>query len=275
MSPRFFHIYRNTPLGRENLLQSLYFCKMLKCDPIVYIPQFTKFLIYFDREAVQVDLDRSYLSFPESAKSNASMIIEEAGFKPEFFIPEEKTATNLPDVTKDFDYMCCPRTISEYYSKIGLGHIGMKVRKIVNSASFPVLIPGAVFKPWNSVTVFFGGSANSLNALRLGLTMSLNSGKDLRVVTFQEKDKSKDYYRQILEDKGLLTIGSQKFSSWDFYPEELLEQSLFNIAHDSILVLGAYGHGIIKEVIFGSVMEKIQSIMPNNMLIAGPNYFMS
>jgi hypothetical protein len=36
--------------------------------------------------------------------------------------------------------------------------------------------------------------------------------------------------------------------------------------------MGAYGHGIIKDIMFGSMMEKIQSTISNNLLIAGPKY---
>ena len=64
MEERLLHVFRNTPLGRETLLQSLYFCKTLDVSLQVYVPQSTQFLIYFDHDAVQVDLDGSYLTSP-------------------------------------------------------------------------------------------------------------------------------------------------------------------------------------------------------------------
>lgn len=272
MKPRLFHIFRNTPFGRETMLQSLYFCKMVNCEPIVYIPEFTKFLIYFDNDVVQVDLDRSYLESPETAVDNVSELIKGSGFEPKFFSSENKTASNLPDIPSDFDYMCCPRSISDLSSKIGLGFIGSRVRTIVQSARFPVLIPGNVFKPWESISVFFGGSKNSINAVRLGLTIAENSGKPFRLVTFKEKNQDRESYRQILKKESLLDLVESRLDSWDFFEKEKMDSMLFKIPHDSILVLGAYGHGIIKDMIFGSVMEKIQSIMPNNILVAGPLY---
>jgi nucleotide-binding universal stress UspA family protein len=39
-----------------------------------------------------------------------------------------------------------------------------------------------------------------------------------------------------------------------------------------LVILGAYGHGLIREFVFGSKMEQIQSIIPNNFLIVGPHY---
>jgi nucleotide-binding universal stress UspA family protein len=45
---------------------------------------------------------------------------------------------------------------------------------------------------------------------------------------------------------------------------------LYDVPHDALMVLGAYGHGVIKDLLFGSKMEKIQSTVTNNLLIAGP-----
>jgi hypothetical protein len=274
MKPRLFHIFRNTPFGRETILQSLYFCKLMDLSPVVYFPESDKFLMYFENEAIQIDLDSSYMKNTETAERNISEIVEEFKLTPVYLRSETKTATNLPDVKADFEYMTCPRTISDLSSKIGLGYIGSRVRKIVRSAQFPVLIPSAVFKPWKSVTVFFGGSVNSVNAMRLAITVSKSSGKPLKVITFKEKNKSVEDYENILKQARLFDLLEKNISSWDFYEISSMEKDLYQVPHDSILVLGAYGHGVIKDVLFGSVLEKIQAIMPNSMLIAGPKYCM-
>jgi nucleotide-binding universal stress UspA family protein len=44
------------------------------------------------------------------------------------------------------------------------------------------------------------------------------------------------------------------------------------VPHDALVILGAYGHGLIRNLVFGSKMENIQSTIPNNLLIVGPNY---
>jgi hypothetical protein len=167
--------------------------------------------------------------------------------------------------------MCCPRSISDLSSKIGLGHIGPRVRRIVQAARFPVLITSAVFKPWNSITVFFGGSLNAFKALRLGLRIARQSGKPLIMFTQTEKGDA-DYYRQAVADADLQADWERYGSEWLFFEDGSLEDNLFNVAHDALLVSGAYGHGLIKDIVFGSKMERIQSTMPNNMLIAGPKY---
>ena len=96
----------------------------------------------------------------------------------------------------------------------------------------------------------------------------------MKVITFKEKNKSAEDYENILKQAKLYELLEKNISSWDFYEISNMEKDLYQVPHDSILVLGAYGHGVIKDVLFGSVLERIQTIMPNSMLIAGPKYCM-
>ena len=146
MSTQLFHIFRNTPLGRETLLQSIYFSRQVKASPLVYIPESTKFLMYFENDVVQVDLDDSYLTSPATARGHAQDLLTQHQLEAHFYKPKHFTASTLPDIPTNFEYMCCPRSISDLSSKIGLGYIGPRVRRIVRSAHFPVLITSPVFK---------------------------------------------------------------------------------------------------------------------------------
>jgi hypothetical protein len=271
MAQKLFHIFRNTPLGRETLLQSIYFCKQIGVLPMVYIPEATKFLMYFENDVVQVDLDTSYLNHPETAVSHVAQLLTEAGIKPELFTPKNYTASTLPDIPTNFDFMCCPRSISDLSSKIGLGYIGPRVRRIVQAARFPVLITSPVFKPWTRIAVFFGGSANAINALRLGVR--IGSLTDLKIDVYTQVERKKpEAYRTILREKDLEAPLEKVLNQWTFFEKGRFEDNLYEVPHDALVILGAYGHGIIRDIMFGSMMEKIQSTIPNSMLIAGPNY---
>lgn len=271
MDFQLFHIFRNTPLGRETLLQSTYFCKMVGVTPVIYIPEQTKFLMYFDNDVVQVDLDESYLTAPDTATSHANEAVAQGGCMPIYLKPKNYTASTLPDIPTGFDFMCCPRSISDLSTKIGLGHIGPRVRRIVKSARFPVLITSPVYKPWKSISVFFGGSVNALNAFRLGLRVSRASGVPVTLFTQAEKGGRTDY-EKVIQDAGLAVELAENVQDWLFFKEGKFEENLYNVAHDALVVLGAYGHGIIRDIVFGSKMEKIQSTISNNLLIVGPNY---
>lgn len=272
METRLLHIFRNTPLGREILLQSTYFCKKVSAHPVIYIPKFIKFLMYFENDVAQIDLDGSYLIAPETAPDHAMEIVRSQGLPaPDFIEPKNFTASTLPDIPVNFDFMCCPRTISDLSSKIGLGYIGHRVRRIVQSARFPVLIASAVYKPWKSIAVMFGGSVNAVNALKLGLRISRLSGMPMDVFT-QLGKHSHEYYTDTIEQRGLSGELNQYLREWKVFESGDIETNLYAVPHDALVIMGAYGHGVIKEMIFGSVMEKVQTVLPNNLLIVGPRY---
>ena len=271
MENRLLHIFRNNPFGRETLLQSIYFCNKVGASPVIYIPKTTKFLMYFDNDVVQVDLDKSYLISPETALKRATELVEQGGISARFLDPKHFTASTLPDIHTNFDYMCCPRSISDMSSKIGLGYIGPRVRRIVKSARFPVLITSPVYKEWKSIAVFFGGSANAIKALRLGFHIARASGIQLDVFTQTEKF-SKEDYQQMIKDRNIEEEMDLYVKQWHFFENRVFEENLYDVPHDALVILGAYGHGVIRNIVFGSKMEKIQSTISNNLLIAGPNY---
>jgi hypothetical protein len=44
------------------------------------------------------------------------------------------------------------------------------------------------------------------------------------------------------------------------------------VPHDALVILGAFSHGLIRDMMFGSKMEKIQTSITNNLLIVGSRY---
>ncbi len=270
MIPRLFHIFRNTPLGRETLLQSTYFAKQLGATLTIYIPKHIKFLMYFENDVVQVDLDQSYLRFPETAQEHAAEIVGAAGLEQSFLEPKNFTASTLPDIPTDFDFMCCPGSIGDLSSKIGLGYIGPRVMSLVNAAKFPVMIASPVFKPWKSISVFFGGSANAVNALKLGFRIQRETGLPLKV--FTQAERPAEVYRKKIEKEGLEGEMEKRVEKWTVFESGTLEENLYETPHDALVVLGAFGHGVIREILFGSKMKFIQSNLTNDLLIVGPKY---
>ncbi|PID74135.1 MAG: universal stress protein UspA [Desulfobacterales bacterium] len=270
MQSQIFHIFRNTPLGRETFSQTLHFCRQSGLSPVVYIPRFVKFLMYFEDDVVQVDLDASYLTDPDTALPHAEQLMADAGVAGGFLEPRNFTASTLPDIPTQFDFMTCPRSISDLSSKIGMGYVGPRVRRIVNAARFPVLLTTPVFKPWDRITVMFGGSTNAVSALRLGLRISRLTGLPLSIFTLLET--SPDKYRNIIEKEGLSEIVGTRIQEWEFCENRHMEAALYDISPDALIVAGAFGHGLIRDLMFGSVLERMQTVLCNNILIVGPKY---
>jgi nucleotide-binding universal stress UspA family protein len=59
---------------------------------------------------------------------------------------------------------------------------------------------------------------------------------------------------------------------WRVFEDGSLEENLYEIPHEALIVIGAFGHGLIRDLVFGSMMERVQSTLPNNLLVVGPNY---
>ena len=159
MRDQMFHVFRNSPLGRENLMQAAYFCqKQFGLSPAVWIPTSTRFLMRFETGEVTGELDGSYVRHPETSKAHVEEILADCRVKCSFFQPVESAEPSFPVIPIDWGVMSCPRVMSEQASRIGLGNIGPKVRTIAKHAPFPVFIPALAYKPWNRVSIFFGGS---------------------------------------------------------------------------------------------------------------------
>ncbi|WP_029895656.1 universal stress protein [Desulfohalovibrio reitneri] len=272
MEARMLHVYRNTPYGRETLLCSAHFCKKLDLTLRVYIPRHRKFLIYFPNEAMQVDLDSSYMASPDTAEERVRELLDESGARYDILDKPGFTASNLPDLPADYDFMACPRVMSEKPATIALGKIGNRVRALLKTATFPILLHASVCKPWKSVAVLFGGSENGIRSVRLGARVARLCGCPLDVFTQADKPRQRDKVEKAIDKAGLRTIFDYEVRRWHVFESGDLEENLYAVPHDSLVTLGAYGHGFIKDNWFGSVMELVQSTMPNAMLVAGPNF---
>jgi len=265
MNKPILHIFRNTPFGRETLLQSAYLCRRLQLPLSVYLPKFKQFLFYFDSEVVQVDLDDSYLTDSASAKEHIRETLALHQVKHTLVKPTGKSASNLPDLPVHFSLMTCPRSMSEDTRKIALGMIGSKVRRIVQAAHFPIYLPAPVYKPWTRLSVLYGGSDNAAGALRLALEINRISNAPLQI--FSQGDRG-ELEAQLLT-QGFSAEQIHSFD-WRFLGDGDIVEQFYQIPHDGLVLLGAYGKGSILETLFGSTMEKVQSGLPNSLVVVGP-----
>ncbi len=120
------------------------------------------------------------------------------------------------------------------------------------------------------IVVFFGGSQNAIKALQYGIEIATVSGFPLILFT-QGEDKDLRYYEDEIKKAGLYEKLEMLGFDWLFFDRGELKVNLYEVPHDSLAIVGAYGHGVMKEVLFGSKMEEIQTVLPNSMLIVGPN----
>lgn len=265
-----FHIFRNSPLGRENLLQSIYFCKKLKNLAItIYVPSATQCLMYFENSVVTLDLDESYTRYPETAEQHIDELMADTGLNYEIFETASFTGGTLPEVPTNWGVMACPRVISEQSSRIGLGHIGPKVRDIVKHACFPVFMPCTCFKPWNSVAAFFGGSELGSRVVGQAVSVAQRSGVPMTLYT-QLNGTTRESCERRIAETGLDRTLEEINCRWIFFESGTLEENLYEVPFDSLAVVGAAGDLLVRELVFGSKLETIQNTLPNPILVVGP-----
>ncbi len=250
-------------------MQSLYFCQLLDVRLTLFIPESAHFMMYFDFDAVAVKLDRSYLTSAETARQRALDMADKAGVEASLLETKSRTARDMPDLPVHFAFMACPRSISDVTSKIGLGYIGPKVRRIIRSAQFPVLMTAPVFKPWKSVAVLFGGSDSAVNALRSGIRVAERTGFPLDLFIQMENDTS--YYDERIEAAGLTKDFERVCRERYLFDSGRFQDNLYTLPHDALVYSGAYGHGLINNLLFGSKMEISQTTLTNPMMVCGPN----
>ena len=82
MKTTLLHIFRNSPTGRENLMQSAYFCKQqFGLSLAVCVPETIQFGMEFNDSLVTVQLDGSYVAWkclPRSSAITSFMFRENA-----------------------------------------------------------------------------------------------------------------------------------------------------------------------------------------------------
>jgi nucleotide-binding universal stress UspA family protein len=251
-------------------MQSAYFCRQqFGLSLAVYIPETTQFAMEFDGDLVSVQLDGSYTAYPSTAHRHAADTLDEFQCTHEFYVPRQCVSGTMPLLHSEWAAMACPRVISEQSSRIGLGHIGPKVRALVKNAPFPIFIPSMSFKAWTKVTAFFGGSELGAVAVKEGMAVArlarvpLTIHTQLDGITAEECEKS-------LSTAGILQAVSAKDVEWRLYDHGTLEENLYDVPHDSLVVVGAAGHRLISELVFGSKLEAIQATLPNPLVVVGP-----
>ncbi len=265
------HIWRNTPLGRENLLQSLYFCRKLGGIRLgIYRPVSRQGLMYFENAVVTIELDNSYLVYPETSEAHVREILD-SGKVPWQFVEPSAFTNTLPDIPAKWAFMSCPRVISQAASLIGLTHIGPKVRAIVKHANFPVFIPSPCYQEWHRVAAFFGGSQFGLRAVRLAMRIAEHAKVPLTIYTQLGDGLTREGLSQTLREANFPMDSQSPDRQWVVFESGSLEENLYSVSGDSLVVIGACGDRSIRELLFGGRLEIVQSVLPNPLMIIGPD----
>ena len=116
---------------------------------------------------------------------------------------------------------------------------------------------------------FFGGSANASAALRCARQLSDRSGAPLRI--FTQAENTMEFYEEALRSSFSSESAEPNYTEWLYFEDGDMRENLYDVPSDALVVIGAYGHGVARDLFFGSKMEMIQTVLPNPLLIVGPD----
>ncbi|QTN32800.1 universal stress protein [Akkermansiaceae bacterium] len=131
------------------------------------------------------------------------------------------------------------------------GHLGSNLERVVRSVKIPVLVAAREFRPVESFTVAFDGGQSALKAIHYLATQPLLKDAECDLIAVGKADselaRSLDVAAATLRAAGY-TVASRLVPG---DPEEVISARVRESGSD-LLVMGAYGHSRIRELILGS-----------------------
>lgn len=140
------------------------------------------------------------------------------------------------------------------------GHLGSNLERIVRTSKVPVFVASREFRPISKVLVAYDGSASA----RIAIERMSNSAvfTDLEVCVLSVAQDSRR--AQTVADEAVSKLNAVNIASTariaSGEPEDVLSKLIAEEGFD-LLVMGAYGHGRIRNLIIGSTTTAmIQSV---------------
>ena len=145
-------------------------------------------------------------------------------------------------------------------------HLDHEVESVVRALRAPVLAASRPFAPPRNFLVAFDGSETGRRMVRAVAASPLLRGLDARLAVVGPRTAANleqaDWAHRMLEDAGFACT----LAMVDGAPEEVLRAQVEAHAID-LLVMGAYGHSRIRELILGSVTTTLLRTSPAPVLI--------
>ena len=135
------------------------------------------------------------------------------------------------------------------------GHLGREVERVVRSVHRPLLVASRTFQPIQRVLVAYDGSATTRKALAMVAESPLLRGFDIHLVTVgggEGSERELGDAARVLDGAGL----DATTEVIDGHPDEALAAYVDRQRID-LLVMGAYGHSRIRQLIVGSTTTTV------------------
>lgn len=141
-------------------------------------------------------------------------------------------------------------------SNFDMEHLGSNLERVVRATHKPVLVASRAFEPINRMLIAFDGGASSIKAVEQIAASGIFSGLDCMLLT-AGTDGTKTSKRM----QGAAALLTEAGFNVDIQmragqPDEVITSAVEN-DHMDLLVMGAYGHSRIRNLIIGSTTTEM------------------
>jgi nucleotide-binding universal stress UspA family protein len=135
------------------------------------------------------------------------------------------------------------------HADFATGHLGSEVERMVRAVHRPLLVASRGFRPVRRVLMAFDGSATTRKGIEMVAASPLFRGLEVHVVTVGDGEgrRALEWAGQTLSANGFAPVSRAVQGE----PEEAISAYVRDHAID-LLVMGAYGHSRIRQLIVGS-----------------------
>ena len=134
------------------------------------------------------------------------------------------------------------------------GHLGSNLERVVRASEIPVLVAARAFKPISKVLLAFDGGPSSMKALDHIASSPVFAGLEVHVAS-AHADESQAQLRLAIAEAALQKAG---FAPQLHVVNGPVDQALAGLIEANgfdLLVMGAYGHSRIRNLVIGSTTE--------------------
>ncbi len=152
------------------------------------------------------------------------------------------------------------------HADVAKAHLGRNLERVIRTAVRPILVVERTYRPVKSFLIAYDGSPSVTKALDFVLASPLLQGATCHILRAGQVDDKAHWYLNEAAEK-LRAVGYQVISHANpGAPEKVILDVLERETID-LLVMGAYGHSRIRELILGSTTTAMVRTSPVSVLM--------
>ncbi|EJC65623.1 universal stress protein [Alcaligenes nematophilus] len=151
-------------------------------------------------------------------------------------------------------------------AEFAIAHLGSKIERVVRASKKPILIAPSAIGNIKDVILAYDGGPSAKRALELMASSPLFANLKLHAVFVGEDNE---------QHRAMLVNAQQQISEYgrslstnilNGSPEQVIAE-LMNTTHDAMLMMGAYGHSPLRNLIVGSTTTSLIRMVDEPMLL--------